>query len=73
MSKLPILSGSEVVLMLQSIGYYVRDQKGSHIHLRHPTRPPLTIPNHNEIARGTLRQIVRDAELTVGEFLKLRR
>ena len=58
--------------MLQQLGYYMRDQKGSHIHLRHPTRKPLTIPNHQEIARGTLRQIIRDAELTLEEFLRLR-
>jgi predicted RNA binding protein YcfA (HicA-like mRNA interferase family) len=44
MTRLPVLSGREVVKALSKIGYYVRDQKGSHIHLRHPTRPPLTIP-----------------------------
>ena len=72
MSKLPVLSGKEVLEILRSIGYYVRDQKGSHIHLRNPARKPLTIPNHKEIARGTLRQIIKDAGLTVEEFLKLR-
>lgn len=58
--------------MLLSAGYYVRDQKGSHIHLRHPTRNPLTIPNHKEIARGTLRQIINASGFTVETFLKLR-
>ena len=72
MTKLPVLSGKDVLSILESIGYYVRDQKGSHIHLRHPTRKPLTIPNHKEIARGTLRQIIKDAGLTVEEFLRLR-
>ena len=72
MTKLPVLSGKDVLSILESIGYYVRDQKGSHVHLRHPIRKPLTIPNHKEIARGTLRQIIKDAGLSVEEFLRLR-
>ena len=71
MSRLPVLAGREVVKALSRIGYYVRDQKGSHIHLRHPTRPPLTIPAHREVARGTLRAIIKAAGLTVEEFLGL--
>jgi predicted RNA binding protein YcfA (HicA-like mRNA interferase family) len=68
---LPVLSGREVIGALRKLGYYIRDQRGSHIHLRHPTRPPLTVPDHTEIARGTLRAIIRDADLTVERFLKL--
>ncbi len=71
MSRLPILSGRAVVKALTRIGYYVRDQRGSHIHLRHPSRPPLTVPAHGEVARGTLRAIIKAAGLTVDEFLKL--
>ena len=71
MIKLPIVSGKKVVRALCKLGYYVRDQKGSHIHLRHARKKPLTIPNHDEIARGTLRAILRDAEITVEEFLKV--
>lgn len=52
MTKLPVVSGKQVVKVLQKIGYYFRDQKGSHIHLRHPNKIPLTIPNHKEIAKG---------------------
>jgi len=71
MTRLPVLSGREGVKALSRIGYYVRDQKGSHVHLRHPERPPLTIPMHQEVARGTLRAIIRDAGLTMEEFLEL--
>ncbi len=71
MTKLPIVSAKEVLRALSKIGYYVHDQKGSHIHLRHSTKLPLTIPNHPQIARGTLRAIIREAELTVDEFLAL--
>ncbi|MCL0074986.1 type II toxin-antitoxin system HicA family toxin [Thermodesulfovibrionales bacterium] len=71
MKKLPVVSGSKVIKALMKMGYYVRGQEGSHIHLRHPFRKPLTIPNHKEIAKGTLRQIIKNADLTVEEFRKL--
>lgn len=71
MSKLPVASGSKTIKALIKTGYYIRDQEGSHIHLRHPFRKPLTIPNHKEIARGTLRKIIKEADLTVEEFRKL--
>jgi predicted RNA binding protein YcfA (HicA-like mRNA interferase family) len=69
--KLPILSGKDVVKALGKLGYTINDQKGSHIHLRHPVRRPLTVPNHPEVARGTLRIIIKDAELSVEQFLEL--
>jgi predicted RNA binding protein YcfA (HicA-like mRNA interferase family) len=73
MSKLPVVSGKKVLKALMDIGYYVRDQEGSHIHLRHPDRLPLTVPNHKEIARGTLRVIIKNAGLSVAEFSRLLR
>jgi predicted RNA binding protein YcfA (HicA-like mRNA interferase family) len=69
--KLPILSGKDVIKALVKQGYTINDQKGSHIHLRHPVRRPLTVPNHPEIARGTLRIIIMDADLTIEKFLEL--
>jgi predicted RNA binding protein YcfA (HicA-like mRNA interferase family) len=69
--KLPIVSGPQLVKAFMKIGYYVRSQQGSHIHLRHPVHPPLTIPNHKEIARGTLRAIVRQAGLSLDLFVEL--
>ncbi len=71
MTKLPVVSGKDVLKVLRKIGYYVRDQRGSHVHLRHPYRRPLTIPLHPVIAKGTLRTIIREVELTVEEFVKL--
>ena len=72
-SKLPICSGKKVVKALRRIGYEVDHQTGSHIILRH-IKPPhrrLTVPNHREIAKGTLRKIIKEAGLTVDEFLEL--
>lgn len=68
MSKLPVVSGREVVKALEKAGYYVRGRESSHIHLRHPSRRPLTIPDHKEIARGTLRAVIRESGFTVEEF-----
>lgn len=60
-SKIPVLSGNQVIKALSKAEYYVHDQKGSHIHLRHQVKKPLTVPNHNEISRGTLRAIIRES------------
>ena len=69
--KLPVLSGRDVIKALMKLGYYVRDRESSHVHLRHPVKPPLTVPDHKEVARGTLRAIIRQAELTKEEFMEL--
>ena len=71
MAKLPRVSGKEVLRVCNKLGYYVRDQKGSHVHLRHPTMLPLTIPMHDEIDRGTLSAIIKAMGITIEEFLKL--
>jgi predicted RNA binding protein YcfA (HicA-like mRNA interferase family) len=49
----------------------VDDQTDSHIILRHPAGRRLTVPNHRELAKGTLRAIVREAGLTKEEFADL--
>ncbi|MCL7395776.1 MAG: type II toxin-antitoxin system HicA family toxin [Thaumarchaeota archaeon] len=73
MSKLPVVSGLEVVKALSKIGYEVDHQTGSHIILRYKEYPyrRITVPLHREIAKGTLRAIIRQAGLTVEEFVKL--
>ena len=71
MTKLPIVSARRLVAALKKSGYEVRRQTGSHIHLKHENRPRLTIPNHKEIARGTLRAILAQAGVTVEELIEL--
>lgn len=73
MSQLPCISGREVIKALQKIGYEFDHQRGSHIILRHiePPHRRLTIPDHDEIAKGTLRAIIRQAGLGVDEFKAL--
>ena len=74
MPKLPSnISGEKLVKIMFKLGYERDHQTGSHMILRQ-NKPPfrrLTIPNHKELARGTLRAIIRQAGLTREEFLKL--
>ncbi|MBV9658451.1 MAG: type II toxin-antitoxin system HicA family toxin [Verrucomicrobia bacterium] len=72
MSKLPQVSGADVVRALQKIGFTVRRQHGSHIILRRDDPFAQTVvPNHRQIDRGTLRAILRQTDLTASEFIKL--
>ncbi|MFQ6063704.1 MAG: type II toxin-antitoxin system HicA family toxin [Methanosarcinales archaeon] len=47
--KLPVVSGKDVIKALSKIGYYVRDQRGRHVHLRLPYRKPLTVPDQEQL------------------------
>ena len=70
MSKLPRLSGKECVYILKKHGFEFCRQKGSHIILRHSSMSKiLTIPNHKELDKGTLRAIIRHSGLNLKHFL----
>ena len=73
MSRLPVISGRELCKALKKTGYSIDHQTGSHIILRNENPPyrRLTVPDHKEIAKGTLRSIIRQSGLTVEEFNKL--
>lgn len=74
MQKLPILSGRETVKLFKRLGWEVVRQRGSHIILlkeRHIAT--LSVPDHREVARGTLRTLISRAGITVEEFLSARK
>ncbi len=73
MSPLPVVSGREAAAAFAKIGYVLDRQRGSHMILRQPNPPHrrLTVPDHKEVAKGTLRSIIRQAGLTVEEFTDL--
>ncbi len=61
MPKLPQVSGSDLVKLLQSLGYDVVRQRGSHIRLKKITalgEHAITVPAHKVIAKGTLSDII---------------
>ena len=69
MTQLPVLSGREVVRAFVRLGWEIARQKGSHIILVTANHPAtLSVPDHREIARGTLRSLIRRSGLTVQEF-----
>jgi predicted RNA binding protein YcfA (HicA-like mRNA interferase family) len=71
MSRLPVCSGADAVKAFVRIGYAVDHQTGSHIILRHSSGRRLTVPNHRELAKGTLRVLIREAGLTKEQFGEL--
>ena len=71
MSRLPVCSGAGAVKAFGRIGYAVDHQTGSHIILRHASGRRLTVPNHRELAKGTLRALIREAGLTREQFAEL--
>ncbi len=70
MSQLPRISGREAVKALRKIGYEQDRQRSSHIILRQIAYPHrrIVVPDHKEIAIGTLRAIIRQVGLTVEDF-----
>ncbi|PTL35782.1 hypothetical protein CLG94_08480 [Candidatus Methylomirabilis limnetica] len=70
MPSAPILRPSEAAQIFQTLGWQVVRQKGSHIIMTKPGHSvTLSIPNHPEVARGTLRSLISKAGLTVEQFL----
>ncbi|MET0754288.1 MAG: type II toxin-antitoxin system HicA family toxin [Pyrinomonadaceae bacterium] len=68
---LPVLSGKEIVKIFESFGWEVSRQRGSHIIMtKEGEIITLSVPNHREVARGTLRSLIRSANLTVEVFTK---
>ena len=72
MSKLPNISGRDCIKALQKIGFYKKRQESSHIIMRRDNLfAQVVVANHQELAKGTLRAIIRDADLSVDEFISL--
>lgn len=72
--RVPALTPKQVIDALKRGGLYVHHVKGSHYALRRPQRPEVrvTVPYHNKpMKRGTLHGIIRQAGLTVDEFIDL--
>lgn len=71
MTRLPLLSGQELVKIVSQFGYHAIRQRGSHIRLACADRKSITIPNHKIIGHGLLNKILRDADITPEIFIKL--
>ncbi len=72
MGKLSNISGKEAAKAFQKAGWKPLGQVGSHLVMVKPgVRVNLSIPQHKELSVGTLRALIRNAGMTVEEFLSL--
>ena len=74
MPKLPVISGIKIVKALSKIGFEHIRTSGSHMILtkkNNSKKITIPIPNHKELAKGTLKSIMKQAEINLEELLKL--
>ena len=70
--KLNNISGKEAVKAFRKAGWQKMGQIGSHVVMaKAEERANLSIPQHKELSVGTLRALIRNAGLTVDQFLEL--
>lgn len=71
---MPVLSGKEIIKVLSKLGYQYIRTRGSHMIMIKQTekgKKMIPVPNHKELAKGTLKAIMNQAELKLEELLKL--
>ena len=68
MPELPKISGNKAIKIFLKLGFYEARQKGSHVVMRRQNKG-CVIPRHKQLAIGTLRSAIRQAGLTVEEFV----
>ncbi len=72
MAKLPVISGAEAVKAFERAGWRRDRQRGSHVvMLKKGEMASLSVPQHRELAPGTLRSLIRAGRMTVDEFVDL--
>lgn len=71
MARLPVISGAEAIKAFHRTGWRAVRQSGSHVvMIKEAEDATLSIPLHRELKRGLLRKLIRDAGLTVDEFVE---
>ncbi len=71
MPFLPVISGRKTVRAFEKLSWQIARQRGSHIIMvKEGEMTTLSIPDHKEIAKGTLRSLIRAAGITVDEFIR---
>jgi len=69
MPKLPRTSAQKIIRALETLGFIVLRQQGSHVILRRGNKG-CVVPMHKEVAVGTLRGVLRQADLSPEEFME---
>ncbi len=75
MPKLSPIKARKLIKILEKLGFSFARQRGSHAFYKHPDGRTTTVPVHprEEIGRGLLRKILRDVNLSVEDFNRLRK
>jgi len=68
--ELPIISGQKVIKTLVKLGFVVVRQKSSHVFLQRES-DTVTVPLHNPVKKGTLKSILKQANVSLDDFLKV--
>ncbi len=72
MPPLKRVSGEQAIRALEQLGFERIRQRGSHVVLkRDSSQTGCVVPLHRELAVGTLRSILRQADVSVEEFVAL--
>jgi predicted RNA binding protein YcfA (HicA-like mRNA interferase family) len=73
MTKLPSLTGKDIISILKKLGFEIKRPKGSHVFLQHPDGRATVVPIHSgeTIGPGLMAKILRDLNMTKEEFHQL--
>lgn len=72
MPPLPVVSGKKALRAFEKAGWIYKRRRGSHMIMVKPgVRVTLSIPDHKELDRGLLRDLISDAQITIQQFLEL--
>jgi predicted RNA binding protein YcfA (HicA-like mRNA interferase family) len=73
MSKLPSVTGKQLITALEKLSFVIQRQKGSHVRLKDQNGRVVTVPNHanKTLGKGLLLKILKDAELSKEELIDL--
>ena len=69
MPKVPRVSGAEAIRSLQRLGFEMIRQNGSHVVMRRGTKG-CVVPMHPELKTGTLAGLLRQADVSINEFIE---
>ena len=75
MPRLPRISGKDVIEILEKLGFKIVRQRGSHVILKKETKLGkigCVVPLHKELAIGTLKGILKQADVEIEEFIEMR-
>lgn len=76
MTELPVVTPRRLIRALERAGFYLHHVRGSHRFLKHPQKSSLRVcvPYHNrDMKRGTLRAVLREADITIEQLVDLLR